>query len=143
MWSYTSTLPYSCIACRGTTSLLHLYTQKKLQWLLNELASWVFLIFFFIKHVLSRKEILYKNNFMTWDSVHLQGHLSVTLLEMVLKVEANFMIWTPVNVSPQPLLVPNSNSTFALRSSIFSAGGHFVVKFLLESGGSGCSCCGW
>jgi len=51
-----------------------------------------FFNFFFIKHVLSRKEILYKNNFMTWDSVHLQGHLSVTLLEMVLKVEANFMI---------------------------------------------------
>jgi hypothetical protein len=48
--------------------------------------------FFFIKHVLSRKEILYKNNFVTWDSVHLQGNLSVTFLEMVLKAEANFMI---------------------------------------------------
>jgi len=43
-------------------------------------------------HVLSRKEILYKNNFITWDSVHLQGQLSVTFLEMVLKAEANFMI---------------------------------------------------
>ena len=51
-----------------------------------------FLIFFFIKHVLSRKKILYKNNFMTWDSVHIQGQLSVTLLEMALKAEANFMI---------------------------------------------------
>jgi hypothetical protein len=87
-------------------------------------------------HVLSRKEILYKNNFITWDSVHLQGQLSVTFLEMVLKAEASFMI-------PPPLLVPDSNSTFALWPSIFSAGGHFVMKFLLESGGSGFTYCGW
>jgi hypothetical protein len=35
---------------------------------------------------------------------------------------------------PHPLLVPNSNSTIALWLSMFSAGGRFVVKFLLESG---------
>lgn len=37
-----------------------------------------------------------------WDSDHLQGQLSVTFLDMVLKAEANFMIQTPVRVSLSP-----------------------------------------